>query len=203
MGRRSFLSGFLHGHVGIRENSAADSAAKGALDVDVSDELIPFSDFRPLVSKYVRALAIRVGRVSPQQPVYIGSFQSRMIVFLFLMERRLLFLHYISVAQIWFASSSFFSSFFLKLKGDLPVYIPCDELFIIRYILRFCSDFVEARERYFTARPRKMVFEDILSSFGCDYLREISIFGKFCIFGSFYAVFSFFKKKNLKKLMMH
>lgn len=100
MGRRSFLSGFLHGHVGIRENSAADSAAKGALDVDVSDELIPFSDFRPLVSKYVRALAIRVGRVSPQQPVYIGSFQSRMIVFLFLMERRLLFLHYISVAQI-------------------------------------------------------------------------------------------------------
>ena len=84
MGRRSFLSGFLHGHVGIRENSAADSAAKGALDVDVSDELSPFSDFGPLVSKYVRALATRVGRVSSQQPVYIGSFQSRMIVFLIL-----------------------------------------------------------------------------------------------------------------------
>ena len=69
MGKRSFLSGFLHGHVGIRENSAADSAAKGALDVDVSDELSPFSDFGPLVSKYVRALATRVGRVSSQQPV--------------------------------------------------------------------------------------------------------------------------------------
>ena len=69
MGRRSFLSGFLQGHVGIRENSASGSAAKGALDVDVSDEL-PFSDFRPLASKYVRALATRVGRVSSQQPVY-------------------------------------------------------------------------------------------------------------------------------------
>ena len=41
------------GHVGIRGNSAADSAAKGALDGDISVELIPFSDLKPRTNKYI------------------------------------------------------------------------------------------------------------------------------------------------------
>ena len=38
------------GHVGIRGNSAANSAAKDALDGDISDVLIPFSDLQPRVN---------------------------------------------------------------------------------------------------------------------------------------------------------
>ena len=40
------------GHVGIRGNSAADSAAKDALDGDISVELIPFSDLKPHTNIY-------------------------------------------------------------------------------------------------------------------------------------------------------
>ena len=42
--------------MGIRGNSAAVSAAKDALDGDTSDELIPFSDLRSRVYKYVLEL---------------------------------------------------------------------------------------------------------------------------------------------------
>ena len=48
MGRRSFLSGC--------ENSVATATAKDALDGYTSDELIPFSDQKSCVKKYMLEL---------------------------------------------------------------------------------------------------------------------------------------------------
>ena len=51
---------WVPGHVGIRGKGAADTAAKEALEKETTDDLMPFSDLKPLTANCTSSLAERM-----------------------------------------------------------------------------------------------------------------------------------------------
>ena len=141
----------------ITENSAADSAAKYALDGDISVELIPFSDLKPSTNKYILELWQSEWDEFPEIKLYKIFPVLKECIVCPRTNRK----EEIVTARLHIGHSFITHSFSLK-GEEPPVCIGCDKRLTIEHnILLTCSDFIEIRESHFTAKSLHMLFQDI------------------------------------------
>ena len=164
---------WVPGHVGIRGNSAADSAAKDALDGDISVELIPFSDLKFRTNKYILELWQSEWDEFPESKLYKIFPVLKECIVCPRTNRK----EEIVMARLHIGHSFITHSFLLK-GEERPMCIGCDKRLTIEHILLTCSDFIEIRESHFTAQSLCMLFQDVSPEKIFNVLKEINIFGE-------------------------
>ena len=169
-GGKEIVFVWVPGHVGIRGNSAADTAAKDALVGDTSVELIPFSDLKSRANKYIYKLWQSEWDELPGNKLHEIFPVLKQCVVCSRTNRK----EETVIARLRIGQSFITHSFLLKSK-EPPVRISCDELLTIEHILLTCSGFIEIRQSHFTAqslrrfRPRRFF----------NFFKDINIFGDF------------------------
>ena len=179
---RNIVFTWVPGHVGIRGNLAADSAAKDALDGNISVELIPFSDLKPHTNKYILELWQSEWDEFPENKLYKIFPVLKECIFCPWTNRK----EETVMARLHIGHSFLTHSFLLK-GEEPPMRIGCDKCLTIEHILLTCSDFTEIRESHFTAKSLHMLFQDILPEKILNFWKKSIFLEKF----KFEIIFSY------------
>ena len=186
---------WVPGHVGIRGNSAADSAAKDALDGDILVELIPFSDLKSHTDKYILELWQAEWDEFPENKLYKIFPLLKECISCPRKNRK----EETVMARLHIGHSFLTHSFLLK-GEEPPMCIGCNKRLTIEHILLTCSDFIEIRESHFRAKSLRILSKDISPEKIFNFLREINIFGKNLNLRLFSVMFMFSPLSMVLKL---
>jgi len=144
-------------HFDLVGNSTADRAASEARGGCILDESMPFSDFKPFISKYLQ------GKWQTQWDA-LPSSKLRDVVPLLseaVPRCRTSRREETVLARLHIGHTYVTHSHLLK-REDPPFCVACDEIFTVEHFLLCCADLIEIRHKHFTAESLKVLFRDVL-----------------------------------------
>ena len=167
---RTIVFIWVPSHVGIVGNELADAAAKNALSRAVTDVLIPYTDYRPLVHQHIMDLwrhdwskdrdnkLHRVGADVGQSPPLESTIRDDTVI------RRLRLGH------------TRFSHSYLLRGEPKPFCHTCNRSLSVRHVLIECSLYARERIGLFNAASRRELFTNTTSDVILQFMHRIRLY---------------------------
>ena len=172
--RKNIIFVWIPSHIGIKGNEKADASAKAALNKDVQDMCIPYSDVKCLIDPYVKQLwQNEWDQEYLQNKLYticpmIGDWPLA-----YRDSRR----EEIVLTRLRIGHSRLTHSYHMN-KEPMPECISCQCCLTIQHILIECVEFSEVRAKYYDVPDLKTLFDTISPDEIFDFLKEIGLFYK-------------------------
>ena len=147
---------WIPSHVGIQGNEMVDQQAKTSLSLEPISFMIPFSNFKPSINKYVldqwqiswnNSIGNKLLEVKPT----IGEHQS--VVRNIRKEEVVLARLRLGHTRVTHA--------YLLLGEEQPHCVGCNAPFTVRHFILECGDFAQVRNKFFHVVNMKQLFQDI------------------------------------------
>ena len=159
-------------HVGIQGNTIVDRVAKEALDDELSNCKIPYTDFKPLIRKYIFNLWNDIWSSLEQNKLHEikpNLDQSKVIYH----NRK----DQVVTTRCQIGHSRVTHDYLPK-NEPRPICIPCDCAFTIKHILIDCIDFADIRRKYYNVTNMFDLFKTTPTDNILNFLKEINLYHK-------------------------
>jgi hypothetical protein len=160
-------------HIGIAGNTAADATAKAALNLQLCETTVPYSDFKPLVAIYIKGIWQKSWDIENNNKLHnikpvIGPFAKTSL------PRR----DEVVIHRLRFGHTHLTHGYLLR-RELAPVCDTCHVLFTVEHILLLCSTYAPSRKKFFADCVTLVdLFTTISSHIVISFLKEIDIYCK-------------------------
>ena len=144
--------------MGIRGNEASDRATKEALEKEPINDLMPFSDLKPLTAKYVHQVWQKEWDeailVSNKLHDILPKLSYKLLTFCNTTRK--------DCSKLTICWSLLFHAFLSsEKKEEPPVCVVCNTTTTVKHILKECADLVEVRKKYSEERSLYSLFRNV------------------------------------------